>query len=195
MCNVTNFKCTFAFALFDGNEHFKRNVLFRYSLDDEQWTMLNVDNIRGIGMTFQRARYDAIVYSKNEQYILSMGGFSSIYTSTTGDNVLSDTIAVYDVNANAFRVSSQRLPIMREPAIDFNCCIIRNWPLESFVMFGYVRRLYASEPFENVMDIPLHLLFLMTRWVAFDFVHVIYDQRHFQMRVDRIVKIEDLTRS
>ena len=100
------------------------------------------------------------------------GRVSSIYTSTTGDNILSDTIAVYDVHANTFRVSSQRLPITREPPIDSNCCIIRNCPLESFVMFGYVRRLYASEPFENVMDIPLHLLFLMTRWVAFDFVRV-----------------------
>jgi len=186
-----------------GNDRHAGNELYRYSLDDDLWTVIRATNQDRISLRspLHKASYAAINISRHEQYILVFGTTDERDCVTGGLPVphLSDRIVVYDVHRNAFRKCSVKFPPFVR-SVCFDSIIVRNRKEENLIMFGFIRRMYKSTEFKKVTVMPVDIIGYAAKWVAVEYVHVIeiknglygspygkYQGVHIRIRVDDII--------
>lgn len=106
------------------------NVLLRYSINQDAWTVLDGTKHQTpvspfihpdwLRVGFSQASFVSITISRQQQYIVMFGGLDPTASGR------SQQIAVYDVQRNFFRKCSVQLPSFKKHEQNFDCVLLRS---------------------------------------------------------------------
>ena len=152
------------------------NIVFEYSLENEEWTEVIRVSAQSIGMHFLRT---AAVKSPDGRYVFIFGGRVSSSNGYVMKKV-SNHIAVFDVHSETFRRTSMVIPPVslenpfRTNSTDegpIKSIVYRDRVCEVKLALEYIDKLYGTKEFQDVEPLPEVLIDIISQMIAVDYVY------------------------
>ena len=150
----------------DVNGHI--DTIWKYCIPKQSWIRLNVK-------LPQKMNSFGCVITKNQQYIIIMGGF--------GNGEYHDEIFIFDLKVMKIRESKTKLPFKRYFG---KAVIMENKEETDLCVHGFVRQ--AMNKYN--INLPFALISLVGIWTLTEYIHIIQDgawKEHWKINVDKII--------
>ena len=125
--------------------------------------------------------YGSFVSAWNGRYILSFSGVR--------DGIATDSIMIYDAERKHCVESELKLPVKCEFC---QAVLMSDQTRKGLLTFGFVRRCYKAEEFQNMSSLPTSLITLIGKCFEVEFIHLILLRQkhgvHYRVNVDEILK-------
>ena len=121
----------------------------------------------------------AVVTTKNEQFIIFLGGYNYKVNECT------DIISIYDHQTNKFRESIIKCPKKEQ----FEAITVNNPKNDSLVTCGFINECFRSSTFKHIQPMPHYLVQLISNKVSFEYIHIVQanNGNHWMLNVDDIL--------
>ena len=161
---------------FGSQKQSRKYLVYQYPLETRKWSLL----LESQALEFEHYRNCLftgnvkLVPTEDEEYIIMF-------------HLEDERVRVYDVAKNEIKTCSLKLPPFERSAGEFGCVMLKDKMKEELVTFGYIRNLFPRATSKSMHVLPTHIGELVSRWVVFEFVHIVWPRRkHLRINVDDI---------
>ena len=157
------------------NRYGDGRFIHKYSLTDEQLIETDFrfpykeDEIRSCS---------GYVLSKNEKYLIILGGRNEV------DDELFDGIILFDIDENRLIDCELKCPFKGE----MEAISMDNYENSELLVSGYIRHLWRSPKFKNMITFPICLLNLISQRICIEYIHIVARRglEHWKINFDDI---------
>ena len=153
-------------------------LVYQYSLETRKWSFLLE------AQALETEHYLNCLFTGNVKLVATEDEENIIIF-----HLENEAVHVYDVRKNEMKKCSLKLPAFERSAGAFGCVMLKDRTKEELVTFGYIRSLFPRANSKSMHVLPTHIGELVSRWVVFEFVHIVWPRRkHFRISVNDIFK-------
>ncbi len=127
--------------------------------------------------------YSAIICTKNEQFIICLGGCDDYIFAN-------NNIMIYDFKTNKFSESAVQLP-KKENVVSV---MINKEIKDELLTFGFVNDCYRLQQFKSIPLMPYYIIKCVSSFICNEFIHIIGKlketsaETHWKINVDCVLK-------
>eukprot|EP01084_Bolivina_argentea_P015582 29201_1 len=146
--------------------------IYRFSCIDSKWKEFHIKMP-------MKLSHISVVATKNEQYIIILGGITSGYGC-------SDNIFIYDIRNNIFTKSKMKCPKKGS----YHAITINNSKHDEIATFGFVNGCYKAANFVGVQILPHYLIKIIGCYFCHEEIHLLRRDsgEHWEINVDHILQ-------
>ncbi len=153
------------------------NSIYQFSCPDSKWTKAQIEMP-------QKLEHFGLVATKNEQYIIILGGRTNFGVSSYYP--YSNNIFIYDIRNNIFTKSKVKCPKKAK----YHAIILNNSKRDELTCFGFVNKCYKKEQFEGVQLLPQYLIKFISCYFCHEEIYLLARAtgHHWKINIDFILQ-------